>query len=105
VLPVEVAPEADLLQLDFVRSENLGGSAERVIFRMVHAAYEVSVKSDFRSEELRIPHGVFVAWVAVQPGPICIRKRLCRGRFLGLGGRGCSCRLVLRLGRSSRRHT
>src|ERR1022692_3260498 len=65
VLPMEVAAEADLLQLDFIRPEYLGRSAKRVILRMVEAAHKVRVKSDFRSEEFRIPHRVLVACSAI----------------------------------------
>ena len=75
---MKIAAEADLLDLDFVRSENLSRSAQRIVLGVVKAAHEVSIKSDFRREEFRIPYQVFIARCAVQPGPVGIGERFCR---------------------------
>ncbi len=74
VLIVEVAAEADLLQLNFVRAENLGRSTQRVILGVIEAADEVTVKTNFRSEEFGIPHRVFVASLAIEPSPVGERE-------------------------------
>src|SRR5260370_38792463 len=43
---------------------------------MVEAAHKVSIKSDFRGEEFRIPHHIFVASSSVQPSPVGVGKRV-----------------------------
>src|ERR1700682_637824 len=52
VLPMEVAAEADLFHLDFVRPKNLARSAQRVILGVVKTTYKVRVEPDLWSEEL-----------------------------------------------------
>src|ERR1700690_3062274 len=101
VLPMEVAAEADLFHLDFVRPENLGRPADRVILGMVKAADKVGVESDLWSKEFRIPHCVFVARRAVEPGPVGVGKwglGVHRRRSRSLSGRGLRARtFALRL--------
>src|SRR5438309_11665678 len=75
---MEVAAEANLLDLDLARTKDFRGTAERIVPWLVEALDEVSVKSDFWGEELRIPHRIFVAGCAVQPGPVSVRKRCVR---------------------------
>src|SRR5207249_2564092 len=78
--------EADLLDLDLVRPENLARSADRVIFGMVEAADKVCVESDLWSEEFRVPHSVLIARGAVEPVPVGVCKRNRRLRLFGFCG-------------------
>ena len=87
---MEVAAEANLLDLDLARTKDFRGTAERIVPWLVEALDEVSVKSDFWGEELRIPHRIFVAGGAVQPGPVSVRKRGLRVHRGSLRGLGCS---------------
>ena len=50
-------------------------AAHRVVDRLIEVLHEVSVESDFRSEELRVQHRVFVARGAVEPGKVAVRER------------------------------
>src|ERR1039458_1746311 len=59
VLPVEIAAHADLLLLELAAAEGLGGSTHGVVYRLIEVHHIVGVEADFRSEELRIQHGVF----------------------------------------------
>ena len=84
---MKVAAEADLIELDFVGTEDLGRSADGVIFRMIEAAPKIGIESDFRGEEFRIPNRIFVTRVTVQPSPVRIRKRRREAtKLLGFGG-------------------
>src|SRR5271157_567200 len=70
VLPVEVASKADLLQLDFIRPEDLGRPAQGVISRMVVTIDKLGVESDFRGEEFRVKGQILYAGCAIEPGPV-----------------------------------
>src|SRR5262249_245691 len=85
ILPVEVAAKADLLQLDFVGAKDLGRATHAIVPWIVETVNVVSVKADFRSEELRIPYRIFVSRSAVKPGPVGISKRFCGTGLLWLG--------------------
>ena len=78
---VEVAADAELLQLNFVGTEEFAGAANGVIGRMIEIGDIVRVDTDFRSEEFRVPVNVFGAGVAVQPGPIRIGEGFDDGRL------------------------
>src|SRR5215472_5808982 len=84
IVPVEVTAEANLLYLEFVGAKSLGRPPKAVVFRIIEAADVMRIKAYFRGEELRVPHHVLVARIAVEPGPVGISERHC---WLGLGRR------------------
>ena len=58
---MEVAADAGLLDLDFAGTERFGCPDDGVVDGLVEILHVVSVEADFRREELRIQHSVFVA--------------------------------------------
>src|ERR1700693_5591682 len=72
---MEVAADAGLLDLDFTGPEALGRPDDVVVDGLIEIRHVVSVEPDFRSEELRIQHGVLVARAAVEPGKVAICER------------------------------
>jgi len=46
-----------------------------LVYRLIEIQHKVRVKSDFRGEELRIQHSVFVAWGAIEPGKVAVGER------------------------------
>src|SRR5262249_15770815 len=51
VLPIEVSPEADLLDLNFVGAKHLGRAAYGAVSGVVQVHDVVSIKTNFRSKE------------------------------------------------------
>jgi hypothetical protein len=72
VVEMKIAAEAKLLQLHFVRAEEFTRSTHRVIDRFVEVIGISHVDSNLRREELRIKGSVFIARIAIQPGPVPI---------------------------------
>ena len=60
---MEVSAEADLLDLNFVGAKDLGRATYAVVFGVVEVIDIVRIKTNFRSEEFRIPNYVLVAGV------------------------------------------
>ena len=75
VIPVKVAADAELLQLDFVGPEELARPAFGIVTRLIEVVVPGKIGPDFRGEEFGIKRDIMVAWIAVQPGPVVIRKR------------------------------
>jgi hypothetical protein len=55
---MEVPAHADLLQLELAGTKLFRGSSHTVVDRLIEVFKEVSVETDFRSEELRIENRV-----------------------------------------------
>ena len=94
VVVVEVAAEAELLQLDFVGAKELARPAHRVVDGFVEIVVVGNIGADFRGEEVGIKGDVFVARVAVEPGPVPIRERIDLLVLRWLCGRGFALRLA-----------
>ncbi len=75
VIDQQVATHAKLFQLDFLRAEHLARSADGVVRRMVEVEVVVGVDANLRGEVLRAQRAILGARVAVQPGPVGVRKR------------------------------
>ena len=71
---MEIAADAGLLDLDFAGAERFGRPDDGVIDRLVEIFHVVRIEADFRSEEFRIEHGIFVARGAVEPGEVAERE-------------------------------
>src|SRR5580658_8677645 len=56
VLPVEIATDADVLNLKFTVAELLGGAAHCMIDRLVEIVDEVGVETNFGSKERGVEH-------------------------------------------------
>ncbi len=82
---MKIAAEAELLQLDFVRTKYFARSADRVVYRSVEVVRIGNIGADLRREELGIECGFFSARVAVQPGPVPVGKRIDLFFFRGRG--------------------
>src|ERR1700683_529164 len=55
VVPVEIAANTELLQLNFLRAEQLARPTHRVIRRMVKVENVIGVYSDLGWKEFRVP--------------------------------------------------
>ena len=73
---MEVAADAELLQLHLTRSKKFAGSADRVIGRMIEIGHVINVRANFGSEELRVPKNILGPRISVQPSPVRIREGL-----------------------------
>src|SRR5262250_113629 len=91
VVEMEIAADAELCEMKFVRAENFAGAADGVVLGMMKIVDVIGVDANFRSEEFRVEGEVFGAGVAVEPGEIG------EGERFGLGG------LIFLRGLSSRR--
>jgi len=58
---VEIAAEAELLQLKLAGAEGLGRPDDGVIPRVVEVRHVMNVQADIGREELRVEHRCFVA--------------------------------------------
>ena len=85
VVVVEIAAEAELLQLDLVRAKYFARSADRVVYRSVEVVGIGNIGADLRREEFRIESCFFGARVAVQPGPVPVGKGIDLFFFRGRG--------------------
>ena len=52
ILPVEIPAEADLLNLDFIRTKRLCRPPDAVILGVIEAADVIGIEAYFRGEEL-----------------------------------------------------
>src|SRR5579863_477073 len=102
ILPMEVAADTGLLNLDFAGPETLGRPDDGVVTRLIEVRHVMSIEPDFGREELGIQDCVFGARVSVQPGKvaICERSKIVDS-LRGLGGLKRIRNYVLR--RSERR--
>ena len=89
VVIVEVAADAELGYLNFVRSKDFAGTANGVVFRMIEVVNVVDVGADFGSEKRGIEGGRLGASVAIEPGPVG------KGKGNLFAGSGCCGRRIV----------
>ena len=100
VVPVEIASEAHLFDLELAGAEHLGRAVDRMVDWPIEALQVVDVQADFRREELRVEYRRLLARVAVQPADVAVVRK--RRDGIDLGPR-LGCQERFRYGRRRRR--
>src|SRR5580698_6397598 len=82
IVNTDISAEAQLLDLELLGTELLGGPTHGVVFGMVEVKDVVDVRAELRHKVFRCHGRVYDAAICIQPRPVAFAERRCLGGLL-----------------------